>query len=1007
MTELKEKTPNQKQQECIDNIYGKYLVLAGPGTGKTFTVIQRIKNILNNKIDPKKILCLTFSDTAAKEMKERLNKEIKNINDINIYTYHSFCLNLIEQYGHYFDLSDNIKIIKDTTSRALLKECIDEFKPKYLKNSKNDPYACIEDILRKINEIKRNRLTKENFEFNLKYNEDWYPKLNKLKEKIEEKHAKGNYKTITDEKKVLELEENIQKTKELWELYEFYQSKMDKYHFIDFNDMISLVLDKFETSQIFLEEVAKQYEFVLVDEYQDTNKSQNEIVFHLSSNCENIFVVGDDDQIVYSFQGAKLDTIEKYLTNFPDTKVICLDENMRSTQNILDVSRELTKQDDKRLEINPKFEKYNISKNLISKNENIKTKEKKVKFTKYQNILQEYNEIINKIEEIINSPDCPKDKNGNKNLSEIAILTRSNKELETFSQMLKERNIPSELKEGKSIFEIKSSLVLFYYLKALCNIDLYSDKLYKLLLNKPFSINPKDYEIIFKQKTNHKSIIDCIKEAKEEFIEKEKIENFIKTFEYLKEYKNSENLKNIILETGAKTGIFNYYLNCEINKTENIAGIKKFIDEALDYSEIYNTATLEDFIEYLDISIEDDIEIKTNKAPMPLNAIQLSTYHSAKGREYDFVFMPTLTDTKWEKNRNSTKATIPLNPDEYKNEDELKEEKISQSIKVMYVGMTRARHSLYLSYPIDKTPSDFIVKLQNLLEIKEMPTLTIEEFWQDIKKTIIKRDYDYKKDFNNFITSMLNNRAYSATALNTYLNCPRQYLYDKILELSAKDTNPNALSYGSAIHSALEYAINFAIKNKKYPDKSDFIDYFKNELKKLTMSSIEQKEIHLKRGEIALEQYFNQMITTPIEWLYSVEKQFIFELDNVKFTGFVDRIDCINNEFIIYDYKTGKAKSKNSIAPDKDYENYYNQMAFYKFALEKTTNKKVKSTTFIFPEEPNKNVTLDFSDEEINKVIEKYKNAIKDIQEFNFEPIENENKCQYCQYRDFCKLDII
>ena len=115
MTELKEKTPNQKQQECINNIYGKYLVLAGPGTGKTYTIIQRIKNILNNNIDAKKILCLTFSDTAAKEMKERLNNEIKNINDINIYTYHSFCLNLIEQYGHYFDLSDNIKIIKDTT----------------------------------------------------------------------------------------------------------------------------------------------------------------------------------------------------------------------------------------------------------------------------------------------------------------------------------------------------------------------------------------------------------------------------------------------------------------------------------------------------------------------------------------------------------------------------------------------------------------------------------------------------------------------------------------------------------------------------------------------------------------------------------------------------------------------------------------------------------------------------------------------------------------------------
>ena len=128
-------------------------------------------------------------------------------------------------------------------------------------------------------------------------------------------------------------------------------------------------------------------------------------------------------------------------------------------------------------------------------------------------------------------------------------------------------------------------------------------------------------------------------------------------------------------------------------------------------------------------TIVDEIEIKTDKAPKPLNAIQLSTYFSAKGREFDYVFMPTLTDRKWEKGK-ANKAGIPLSPDEYKSEDELKEEKISDRIKVMYVGMTRARHSLFLSYPIDKTPSDFISKIQENLKITEAKDLTIEEFWQ-------------------------------------------------------------------------------------------------------------------------------------------------------------------------------------------------------------------------------------------------------------------------------------
>jgi len=728
MQQLTKPTPNKKQQECIDNINGKYLVLAGPGTGKTYTIIQRIKNMIKKGIEANKILCLTFSDTAAVEMRTRLEKELDKIqNKINVYTYHSFCYELIEENSEFFDLPDNFKIISESAARALIKECIDQIKPIYLKNDRNDPYAFIKKILDRISEIKQNRLTKEDFEYNLKYNQDWLPKLNKYIEEIKEKHSKGNFKTVTLEKDKSNHEKEINQIKEVWQFYELYQSKMQQYKYIDFNDMISLVLNKFDSSPAFLNKIAKQYEYILVDEYQDTNKSQNEIVFNLAQNCENVFVVGDDDQIIFGFQGAKLDTIENYLSHFSDTKVICLNENMRSTQNILNVSRALVQQDNNRLEVNPAFQQFNINKKLEAKNKELEDKNINVKLNKYSNILSEYTEIVNDIEKIINSDLCPKDKQGNKDLSQIAILTRSNSELNTFSQMLKERNIPSELKEGKSIFAIKSSLMLYYYSKALCCIDLYSDKLFKMLLNQPFNINSKDFELIFEQKTKHKSIIDCIKEVNTDFYEKEKIDNFINTFEYLKNYKNNENLKNTILEIGSKTGIFDYYLNTEINKAENIAGIKKFIDEAVGYSEINISTSLEDFIEYLDITINDEIEIKTQKAPMPLNAIQLATYYSSKGREFSYVYMPTLTDRKWE-NGKANKAHIPLHPDEYKDENTLKTEKISDRIKVMYVGMTRAKHTLNLSYPIDKTPSDFIVKIQDMLELPKQKNKQLKNF---------------------------------------------------------------------------------------------------------------------------------------------------------------------------------------------------------------------------------------------------------------------------------------
>jgi CRISPR/Cas system-associated exonuclease Cas4 (RecB family) len=167
--------------------------------------------------------------------------------------------------------------------------------------------------------------------------------------------------------------------------------------------------------------------------------------------------------------------------------------------------------------------------------------------------------------------------------------------------------------------------------------------------------------------------------------------------------------------------------------------------------------------------------------------------------------------------------------------------------------------------------------------------------------------------------------------------------------------------------------------------------------------------MHIQRGEIALSKYYTQFITTPIDWLSEVEKEFNFELNGIKFKGFIDRIDLLNNEIMLYDYKTGKAKAKSLIAPDKDHEDYYNQMAFYKYALEKTTGKKVKSATFIFPEEFEKNLTLELSEEEVQNVIQKYTNAVNNIQACNFEPIKdiNNENCKYCQYKDFCNLDIL
>ena len=211
---------------------------------------------------PERILCLTFSETAASQMKNKLTEAFGGIETgVNIYTYHGFCNEIIGENSEEFELRDNYRIISTPISHQFLKECIDESNPVEYRNTKNDPYVYLKIISNKIAEIKRYRLTKEQYFENIEKHPSWKPAKFELLEQLEEEKSKNPQKIKNIEKiigKIEKIDSEIAKAKEIWDFYELYKSKMESEGYIDFNDMIGLVLDKFETTPAFLDKISQK-----------------------------------------------------------------------------------------------------------------------------------------------------------------------------------------------------------------------------------------------------------------------------------------------------------------------------------------------------------------------------------------------------------------------------------------------------------------------------------------------------------------------------------------------------------------------------------------------------------------------------------------------------------------------------------------------------------------------------------------------------------------------------
>lgn len=1013
--------PNSKQQQAIDILNGQVMLLAGPGTGKTFTVIHRIEKMLADGVEPSSILCLTFSDAAASEMRQRLIKKMGVVaSAVDIYTYHSFCNDLIKTYPDKFEMTSGVKLITDAEKISIMKECIDDANLEFFVPSRADRYFFTKNFISYVEKLKTQRVSKDEYMACIDTNPMLMPRYKELESEIYEREQAGNTKNKTRYNELEKIKTNIEKAKELWTLFELYSAKMINKNLIDFSDMINLVLTSFEEDSQFLSEVSNKYKYFLVDEYQDTNDLQNQIIFNLldGNDEKNIFVVGDDDQIIYGFQGAKSDNIENFLTKYPNTTVICLEENNRSTQTILDFSNLIVNHDENRLENNLYFkEKYNISKKLTAKNPKIIVKDKKIKRIQFGEILQEFNYIVDDIKTLIESDFAPKTDEDKIDYSQIAIISKKRAELQTFAELLKGKNIPFQIDEGKSIFAIRSTILIYFYIKAMNNYLTSSDKLFGLLLSEPFKIDQQDYNKILEEKRLWK------KDESSDFItlmrnlngwkNPEKITKFLETFDYLQDYASSNNLRNTVVEIINRTGLLTYFYKSGKNRSENLAGIRKIISEATDFQNSDSTKNLSDFVKYLDDCFENEIDINLDKDSVVQNAVQLMTYHGSKGREFEYVYLPNLISSNWEDFR--MPGEYKLITEEVPDKDAAQAKKDSELLKLLFVGITRAKHTLTISFADSNNGkaqqiTKYLEPTANYDFDSEQFECSADDLTTEFYRSVSSDVFDNQKAFKNEIEERVKSVVLSPSRLNDYLSCPRKFFYVKVLGIDVEEADWDGANFGTLIHSLLERAVKVA-KESAYPTLEEILEKFRLGMDGMKFSSEAKKEKYFKQGQKLLTNYYPYFSQIPISRITDIEFSFYgVDVDGDFITGKIDRIEKNSDgTFELYDYKTGNYTSEKKIAPNEEKQNYFNQLCFYKYAYEKLTGNKVSKVGIIYVENHEKSVDKYLTDDDMKYIETLIKDTYQNIKALKFNPIKEDKQgvCKNCVYKQLCKLDLI
>jgi len=978
------------------------MVVAGPGTGKTQVLAARIANILK-KTDapPYSILALTFTDSAAINMRKRVVQMIgKPGYYVNIATFHAFCSDVIRTHPEYFPIDRGSEPLSELEKYDLFQTIIESSKLDILKPINRTTFY-IRDIIRAISQLKKEAVSPTDFKLVIKKEFGTIDaSLSKTAQAIQKK--------------------NKEKNTELALIYERYQKELRSRLRYDFDDMIAFVVQAFQSDELLLREYQEKLHYFLVDEYQDTNTSQNTVVELLASywgDKANLFVVGDPNQSIFRFQGASIENTLSFVKKFPQAELITLERGYRSPQKIYDAAHQL-------ISVNTLTDEKEHKKLMQAVNKKLETTKGKGNNIFLSVLPSQTLEIVYVVEEIkklIKKGTPPE---------EIAVLYRNNSDANEIQEMLDKWNLPYEIDGGANILEAESIRQFLQLLHVINDIRHGQEggELYEVL-----SYPWIDVSNILAMKIGRAagkarlSIYELISQGYETF-RKHHGQNDVSKIEFHEAEQFIEKLQTWSTADSAmiftawfemllkESGYLDWLLQ-QPTKIELLTNINSLFREVKALVTDNHGMKLAHFLKSIVTMREHKLQIQAEDLNVKKGAVHLSTVHKAKGREWQSVFIIHCVDGKWGNAR--TRELIPLPEGLLQNTDLSKKEKNEDERRLFYVAITRAKEQVYLSYPEtviteyksrEVTGSMFIEELgKENIELKDIRSLTqeadkhLETLLQPATAPLVSiTDED-------FFRSLVENFKLSVTALNTYLRDKNEFIENTLLKVPR--AKPEPMAFGTAVHTALEKL--YKAKMEDRPLKKDqFLHVFNESLKK-ELLHVDDIKRRLESGQAVLDQYYDDHLDDIAEPLF-IERFFGYGfsktiLSDIPLTGRIDRVDWIDKEkklVRVIDYKTGKAKSVNDIEgktvavklsereqilPESIRGPYKRQLLFYKLLtqLDQTFIPTVTEGAFDFVE-PNKTtgktVTRNFvlSDSDVVELKKLIQEVMKEIRQLKF-----------------------